>query len=163
MVRPRKPGRYDHADPQADGQRLEVDIRFYESDLEIEETEYTSTTPRATRRSFAGSDRQLLSRQAAGDDGLRWMPTSMVSGTLVRLGARLPACRMTGNKSSNGFDEGLQQRHRSGSVRQLLPADRGVTRNGVTGQAYNATPYTAARHWSGRFDHMAVFQRAVLS
>lgn len=117
------------------------DIRFYESDLEIEETEYNLFN--------APGDTQIVSQEAVDNYCLAKRLESMVEMDAYQHGqwnSGSPGGNTAGvqndrHKSSNGFDEVFNNGVDPGPFGNYYLTTGGVTRNGVTGQAYNATPY----------------------
>jgi len=138
------------------------DIRFYESDLEIEETEYNLYN--------AAGDTQIVSQEATDNYCLAKRLEMMVEMDAYQHGqwnSGSPGGSTAGvqndrHKSSNGFDEVFNNGIDPGPFGNYYLLTGGVTRNGVTGQAYNATPYYCgtATGAAGSIT-WPVFQRAV--
>lgn len=138
------------------------DIRFYETDLEIEETEYNLYN--------APGDTQIVSQEAIDNYCLAKRLEMMVEMDAYQHGqwnSGSPGASTAGVKtdrhlSSNGFDEVFNNGVDPGPFGNYYLLTGGVTRNGVTGQSYNSTPYycgTAA----GKASSITwpTFQRAV--
>ena len=138
------------------------DIRFYESDLEIEETEYDLFN--------AAGDTQIVSQEAIDDYCLTKRLESMIEMDAYQHGqfnTGSPGGATTGvandrHKSSNGLDEALNNGVDPGPFGNYYLLYGSVTRNGVTGQAYNSTPYYCGTS-AGTASSITwpIFQRAV--
>ena len=117
------------------------DIRFYEADIEVEETEYNLYN--------APGDTQIVNQQAVDDYCLAKRLEMMVEMDAYQHGqwnSGAPGASTAGvttdrHKSSNGFDEVFNNGVDPGPFGNYYTITGGVTRNGVTGQAYNSTPY----------------------
>lgn len=138
------------------------DIRFYESDIEVERTEYDLYN--------APGDTQLVSQEAIDNYCMAKRLESMVEMDAYQHGqwnSGSPGGSSAGvqndrHKSSNGFDEVFNNGVDPGPFGNYYLLTGGVTRNGVTGQAYNSTPYFCGTA-SGAAGSITwpVFQRAV--
>lgn len=137
------------------------DIRFYEADLEIEETEYDLYN--------APGDTRILNQEAADSYCLAKRLEMIVEMDAYKHGqwnAGSPSGQTGVNtdrhKNSNGFEEVFNNGVDPSPFGNYFTVTGGVTRNGVIGQGYNSTPYycgTAA----GKSSSITwpVFQRAV--
>jgi hypothetical protein len=138
------------------------DIRFYEADLEVEETEYDLYN--------AAGDTQIVSQEAVDNYCLAKRLEMMVEMDAYQHGqwnSGSPGGSTAGvstdrHFSSNGFDEVFNNGVDPGPFGNYYLLTGGVTRNGVTGQAYNSTPYYCGTP-SGAASSITwpVFQRAV--
>jgi hypothetical protein len=138
------------------------DIRFYEADLEIEETEYNLYN--------APGDTQIVSQEAIDNYCLTKRLEMIVEMDAYQHGqwnSGSPGGTSAGvnndrHKSSNGLDEALNNGVDCGPFGNFYQTYGGVTRNGVTGQVYNSTPYYCGTN-SGAASSITwpIFQRAV--
>lgn len=138
------------------------DIRFYEADLEVETTEYNLYN--------APGDTQIVSQEAVDNYCLAKRLEMMVEMDAYQHGqwnSGSPGGSSAGVQtdrhfSSNGFDEVFNNGIDPGPFGNYYLLTGGVTRNGVTGQAYNSTPYYCGTA-SGSSSSITwpVFQRAV--
>jgi hypothetical protein len=138
------------------------DIRFYESDIEVERTEYDLYN--------AAGDTQLVSQESIDNYCMTKRLESMVEMDAYQHGqwnSGSPGGGTAGvandrHRSSNGFDEVFNNGVDPGPFGNYYLLTGGVTRNGVTGQAYNSTPYYCGTA-SGTAGSITwpVFQRAV--
>jgi len=144
------------------------DIRFYEADLPVERTEYDLYN--------APGDTQIASQEATDNYCLTKRLESMVELDAYRHGqwssgasAAASAAGVSDDRrySSNGFDEAFNNGIDCGPFGNYYTLYGGVTRNGVTGQTYNSTPYycgalnAASTATTASSITWPVFQRAV--
>ena len=117
------------------------DIRFYESDIEVERTEYDLYN--------AAGETQLVSQEAIDNYCMTKRLESIIEQDLFKHGqwnSGSPGGAAAGvaddrHKCSNGFDEVFNNGIDPGPFGNYYQLTGGVTRNGVVGQAYNSTPY----------------------
>jgi hypothetical protein len=118
------------------------DIRFYEADLEVEETEYNLYN--------AAGDTQIVDQEKVDNYCLAKRLESMVemdayqhgqwnSGGVT--GASAAGVSNDRHKCSNGLDEALSNAIDPGPFGNWYQFYGGVARNGVSGQTYSSTPY----------------------
>lgn len=117
------------------------DIRFYEADMPVDRTEYDLYN--------AAGDTRIVEQEAVDNYCLTKRLEMMVemdayqhgqwaSGTT---GGSASGVTTDRRYSSNGLDEALSNGIDCGPFGNVFLLFGGVMRNGVTGQAYNATPY----------------------
>lgn len=138
------------------------DIRFYESDIEVEETEYNLFN--------APGDTQIVSQEAIDNYCLAKRLESMVEMDAYQHGqwnSGSPGGATGGVKNdrhlcSNGFDEGLNNGVDPSPFGNWYQLYGSTTRNGQVGQVYNSTPYYCGTP-TGQAASITwpVFQRAV--
>lgn len=138
------------------------DIRFYEADIEVEETEYNLFN--------APGDTQIVSQEAIDNYCLAKRLESMIEMDGYQHGqwnTGSPGGSAAGvsndrHKSSNGFDEALNNGVDPSPFGNFYQLYGSVTRNGVSGQVYSSTPYYCGTN-TGASSGITwpVFQRAV--
>ncbi len=142
------------------------DIRFYEADLIVERTEYDLYN--------APGDTQIVDLEKAEAYGMAERLEMMIEMDAYRHGQ--PSAGSPGGQtgvnddrrySSNGLDESLNNGIDCSPFGNEYILFGGVTRNGVTGQVYNSTPYycgalnSASTATTASSITWPVFQRAV--